>query len=507
MLNGRKSTRRTINRRKRRSIGPKKWKGDPEVTISVFGLDNSGKTSLISSLSRWSDSNRLSSAIRSFFSLCLPCASISNRAAARVGPFRELRDEDIDRPKAAQSDERKYSPTIGFSFARIKIGRCTVRLFDVGGGEKIRGLWENYFAETHGVIYTIDSTSSHSRLQESKDQLYKLYRDHRVFGKPLLILFTKMDLPIPTNEGRMSISELTNFLNLDRLTSDLVVPTSTPSDISFLGCKKECANKKSIDSKSCVAEAREELKTTHIGEPTPPNEVTSSIDHSLTARKDSQSNDEKLYAATDIDAILKLSSAVPANSLRNLLPPITPVSPFHVYREDDRIPVTENNRVRSLDVETIVKNGNLGVDDDEVYHAIQQNSLNLDEDKDQGNAEVVFKMDKSVIIVYSGVCVNDDRRCRFENSKLGDERTAPNKSKRALDTGSHQGILHLLSLISQQSLNAKIATPANSLPKIIHTNDMCLKQRVQDDLKIQKRGYDLEQEERNKRVANLKPGL
>ena len=39
------------------------------------------------------------------------------------------------------------TPTVGFSNANLKIGKCDVTLYDLGGGTNVRTVWKKYFAE------------------------------------------------------------------------------------------------------------------------------------------------------------------------------------------------------------------------------------------------------------------------------------------------------------------------------------------------------------------------
>ena len=39
--------------------------------------------------------------------------------------------------------------------------------WDLGGQEELQSLWDKYYAESHGIIYVIDSADT-ERLQESK---------------------------------------------------------------------------------------------------------------------------------------------------------------------------------------------------------------------------------------------------------------------------------------------------------------------------------------------------
>ncbi|KAF3857094.1 hypothetical protein F7725_008953 [Dissostichus mawsoni] len=57
------------------------------------------------------------------------------------------------------------APTVGFSKVDLKQGKFEVTIFDLGGGKRIRGIWKNYYSESHGVVFVVDS-SDVQRIQE-----------------------------------------------------------------------------------------------------------------------------------------------------------------------------------------------------------------------------------------------------------------------------------------------------------------------------------------------------
>jgi ADP-ribosylation factor-like protein 13B len=78
-------------------------------------------------------------------------------------------------------------PTVGFS-APIKKrlhGRDVV-LYDLGGGARIRGVWPQYFADVHGIIYVVDAADP-ARLEESRAELHSALLHPMVVGKPVLV--------------------------------------------------------------------------------------------------------------------------------------------------------------------------------------------------------------------------------------------------------------------------------------------------------------------------------
>lgn len=78
-------------------------------------------------------------------------------------------------------------PTIGFSNIEMKqINKFSVEVYDLGGGEKIRDIWKNYFALIHGVIYVIDSADA-NRMSETKCNLQQVMQHEKIAKKPVLM--------------------------------------------------------------------------------------------------------------------------------------------------------------------------------------------------------------------------------------------------------------------------------------------------------------------------------
>ncbi|KAI9187903.1 ADP-ribosylation factor-like protein 13B [Blastocladiella emersonii ATCC 22665] len=117
------------------------------VTIPLFGLDESGKSTLLDRLRR--------------------------------------------------QPPKETKPTWGFVTANVLLpgdAVAVLRLFDVGGHERIRGIWTNYIAEAHAICYVVDG-SQPDRFAEAAEQLHRIYRTRMVYGKPLLIFVNKRDAP------------------------------------------------------------------------------------------------------------------------------------------------------------------------------------------------------------------------------------------------------------------------------------------------------------------------
>lgn len=64
---------------------------------------------------------------------------------------------------------------------------------DVGGQDKIRPLWRHYYTGTQGLIFVIDC-ADHDRLDEAKQELYRIINDREMKDVILLVFANKQDI-------------------------------------------------------------------------------------------------------------------------------------------------------------------------------------------------------------------------------------------------------------------------------------------------------------------------
>lgn len=103
-------------------------------------------------------------------------------------------------------------PTIGFNVEEVSIGNLTIKMWDLGGQDRLRALWPHYFGQTDGVVFVIDS-SDIDRIPLVKTELHTLMSHKELIDKPFLILANKQDLP-----RARSKAELIQELNLTAVT-------------------------------------------------------------------------------------------------------------------------------------------------------------------------------------------------------------------------------------------------------------------------------------------------
>ncbi|XP_053471398.1 ADP-ribosylation factor-like protein 13B isoform X6 [Ictalurus furcatus] len=106
------------------------------------------------------------------------------------------------------------APTVGFSKVDLKQGKFEVTIFDLGGGKRIRGIWKNYYSESYGVVFVVDS-SDVQRIHETRDTMAEVLRHPRIAGKPVLVLANKQD-----RDGAMAEADIIENLSLEKLVNE-----------------------------------------------------------------------------------------------------------------------------------------------------------------------------------------------------------------------------------------------------------------------------------------------
>lgn len=114
-------------------------------------------------------------------------------------------------------------PTVGFSVINLKYYDYSIKIFDLGGGPNIRGIWHKYFADAHGIIFVVDS-SDFSRFNEARMVLEDILSNDKIVKKPLLVLANKQD-----NENALDEIDIIEYLNIEQLVNKQKCPTLVQS--------------------------------------------------------------------------------------------------------------------------------------------------------------------------------------------------------------------------------------------------------------------------------------
>lgn len=110
-------------------------------------------------------------------------------------------------------DPTTTSPTLGFTINTLKYQKHTINFWDIGGQTTIRSYWRNYFEQTDGVIWVVDS-SDKLRLKDCKEELHNLLKQEKLAGATLIVLCNKQDI-----SGALKVEEIKGILELDEIKS------------------------------------------------------------------------------------------------------------------------------------------------------------------------------------------------------------------------------------------------------------------------------------------------
>ncbi|CCD73426.1 ADP-ribosylation factor-like protein 13B [Caenorhabditis elegans] len=90
-------------------------------------------------------------------------------------------------------DPRDLLRTNGFSTVKMEYDETFhLTIYDVGGDKGIRGIWSNYYAEVHGIIYVIDYSTDET-FTESIEALHSLTSNPHVQKKPIFLLLNNQN--------------------------------------------------------------------------------------------------------------------------------------------------------------------------------------------------------------------------------------------------------------------------------------------------------------------------
>lgn len=83
-------------------------------------------------------------------------------------------------------------PTVGFNMRKVTKGNVTIKLWDLGGQKRFRTMWERYCRGVSAILYVVDAADRDS-VPISRSELHELLSKPSVSGIPLLILGNKID--------------------------------------------------------------------------------------------------------------------------------------------------------------------------------------------------------------------------------------------------------------------------------------------------------------------------
>ncbi|EFC49396.1 ARF/SAR family small GTPase [Naegleria gruberi] len=166
------------------SILKKLREQERQMRVLILGLDNAGKTTIVKKL--------------------------KNQPLDEISPTLGFNIDTIYYEKDASKDVAQTPTNNTFK----------VNFWDIGGQKSIRSYWRNYFENTDGLIWVIDSADT-DRLEDCKRELNLLLGEEKLAGASLLILANKSDL-----DNALSVSDIAKFLGLEQLSQTTETTTT-----------------------------------------------------------------------------------------------------------------------------------------------------------------------------------------------------------------------------------------------------------------------------------------
>lgn len=90
-------------------------------------------------------------------------------------------------------------PTIGFNVETVKYKNINFTVWDIGNRGNLKPLWVHYYPNTQALIFSIDS-SDRERIDEAKDEFYRVLNHELLKGVPLLVFANKKDIAVMGSE-------------------------------------------------------------------------------------------------------------------------------------------------------------------------------------------------------------------------------------------------------------------------------------------------------------------
>jgi Arf/Sar family protein len=84
-------------------------------------------------------------------------------------------------------------PTIGLNVKVFKKGQVNMKCWDIGGQEQYRSEWSRYTKGCDVVLYVVDAAAP-QKMETAKKELHKLLDDGSIGTTPLLVLANKIDI-------------------------------------------------------------------------------------------------------------------------------------------------------------------------------------------------------------------------------------------------------------------------------------------------------------------------
>lgn len=105
----------------------------------------------------------------------------------------------------------KTTPTVGFRPATLTTedGCTKLKLFDLGGGDKIRGIWSQYYHDVHGFMFMLDGSMGSDEIEKAVLVLRSVCDHPFMTDKPFILLVNKWRI----TQSSLSLTEIQSIID------------------------------------------------------------------------------------------------------------------------------------------------------------------------------------------------------------------------------------------------------------------------------------------------------
>ncbi|OWA52316.1 ADP-ribosylation factor-like protein 2 [Hypsibius exemplaris] len=132
--------------------------------------------------------------------------------------------------KFCGKDVSIIAPTLGFNIETLEFRGYKLTFWDVGGQRSLRSFWRNYFENTDALIWVVDS-ADRMRMEDCRKELHSLLLEERLAGATLVIFANKQDLPSAATSAQ--IAEVLQLMDI-KTHNWLILPCSAMSGDNLL---------------------------------------------------------------------------------------------------------------------------------------------------------------------------------------------------------------------------------------------------------------------------------
>eukprot|EP01105_Mastigella_eilhardi_P004102 TRINITY_DN1541_c0_g1_i1.p1 TRINITY_DN1541_c0_g1~~TRINITY_DN1541_c0_g1_i1.p1 ORF type:complete len:184 (-),score=54.69 TRINITY_DN1541_c0_g1_i1:46-597(-) len=86
-----------------------------------------------------------------------------------------------------------FAPTQRPQMESLHIGPCVFNTFDLGGHDMVRDMWREYYASTDAIVFVVDAADQR-RLPEARNEFFMLMQETASKHTPVAVLGNKCDL-------------------------------------------------------------------------------------------------------------------------------------------------------------------------------------------------------------------------------------------------------------------------------------------------------------------------